>query len=278
MKNYHLAIACYAIAGLFASCNSSKNEPINPEEYLISSITSDDTHELFDYDASGQISKWEYKEQEYSYKASYSYIKEENAIEIASEEKIADTRIFNEKLYLNQNGIADHAEGTVVIKFSNGEQMMKNYTVDFHYNSSCQLAEVNIAEKSTDETGWEASKALEWTAELEWADNNLILYREYTNPRHPTIEKEYNYFGLQQVKYMPIVQGCIVRSYYLPLQYQGILGKQSESLVKNMTIHSTTHFSYDIRTTTYTSNVERYTEIRNGKEITYTIKWEPKRK
>lgn len=278
MKKYHLALACYAIAGIIASCTNSKNEPINPQEYRISSITSDDTHELFNYNTSEQISNWEYKEEGASFNASYSYIEEENAIEIASEEKFADTRIFNEKLYLNQNGLADHAKGTVVIKSSNGEQMMKNYTVDFHYNSSCQLSEVNIAEKTTNETGWEASKALEWTAELEWDDNNLIQYREYTNPEHPMIEKEYNYFGLQQVKYMPIVQGCIIRTYYLPLQYQGILGKQSESLVKNMTVHSTTHFSYDIGTTIYTSNVERYTEIRNDKETIYTVKWEPKKK
>lgn len=278
MKKYHLALACYAIARIIASCTNSKNEPINPQEYRISSITSDDTHELFNYNTSGQISKWEYKEPKASFKASYSYIEEENAIAIASEEKDGGTRIFDEKLYLNEKGNAVHAKGTAMIKLGNGEQMIKNYTVDFLYNSSCQLTKVNIVEMSTNETGMEASNALEWTAELEWADNNLIQYEEYSNPEHPMIMKEYNYFGPLKVLYMPIVQGCIVRSYYLPLQYQGILGKQSESLVKNMTVHSTTHFSYDIGTTIYTSNVERYTEIRNDKETIYTVKWEPKKK
>lgn len=278
MKYLNSIISCILVS-LLASCNSN-DEPVNPPEYRISWIHFDESYQSFDYNADGYVSKWEYNDTPFHYTASYSYPESENMILITAEEQIGeDTWSYDEKLYLNPNGTASHAKGIATLK-NNGELLMKkNFTMEFQYNSSGQLIKVNTAEKRTNDTGWEEPTSLEWCAEIEWQDNDLVRYSEYSYPEYPTLAKTFAYFGAETTHYLPIVQGPVVRRYYLPLQYQGVLGKLSVSLVKTMEVTSNQSlqkidFSYDISASVYNSWIEGYTELKNGKETKYTIGWE----
>ena len=285
MERKSLHFAFMVILGLlFVSCNSS-NEPVSPSQYRISWIHSDSSLQLFDYDSSGRISIWKYVDSTQipsdEYNSTYKYFEEEGLIEISSEEKRgADTWIFKEKLFLNQDGTASHANGNVTI-MKDGEYLLikKNYVVEFHYNSLRQLTNIGIVEKRADDTGWEEATGLEWFIELEWKENNLIKYAEYSNINKPSFCRTFAYYGGETVHYMPILQGSILRHYYLPLQYQGLFGSQSVGLVKDMTVfsNSTTNsstLSYDISTSIYSSAIEGYSILINGKEIKYTVSWE----
>ena len=213
--------------------------------------------------------------------STFEYREQSNAIEIKSEETFTEKEVwsFDETLYLNPDGTADRAVGTVVLNFG-GSRMTKNYTVDFQYNSSQKLVKLNTAERIVNDYGQEGSP-LEWCAELEWVGNNLVKYTEFSNPDYPMVRKNYEYFGGLTADYLPIVQGCILRRYYLPLQYQGVLGMNSVGMVKRMEVVSnngdvTTDFSYKISSSIYSSFVEEYTKSRNGRESVYTVGWESK--
>lgn len=285
MKHLNLVILC-VLMSMLASCDD-KDEPVNPPQYRISWIYFYHSYQDFEYDSKGRISKFEYHESDpdwiVSYISSYGYPDNDNVISITSEEQFGtDIWSYDEKLYLNQDGTASHATGTAILSNDDGENlMMKNYTMEFRYNSSGQLIKVNTAEKRTNDTGWEEPTALEWCAELEWSDDNLVRYSEYSNPKYPTFTKTFTYLAGETAHYLPIVQGPVMRRYYLPLQYQGVLGKQSVGMVKTMEISSnqsqqTIDFSYDMSASVYNSWVEGYTELRNGKETKYTIGWEEK--
>lgn len=285
MKHLNLVILC-VLMSMLASCDD-KDEPVNPPQYRISWIYFDHSYQDFEYDSKGRISKFEYHESDpdwiVSYVSSYSYPENDNVISITSEEQFGtDIWSYDEKLYLNPDGTASHATGTATLRNDDGEKLMvKNYAMEFLYNSSGQLIKVNTAERRTNDTGWEEPTPLEWCAELEWADDNLVRYSEYSNPKYPTFTKTFTYFAGETTHYLPIVQGPVMRRYYLPLQYQGVLGKQSVGMVKTMEISSNQSqqkidFSYDISTSIYNSRVEGYTELMNGKETKYTIGWEEK--
>ncbi len=290
MKRTHLHLALISIPGLLivSSCDSDE-EKITPPEYRVSWIASDDSYQLFEYDASGRISEWIYDDSSQSpswvFQSTYRYLDDEDAILITSQEnRGSDIWSFNEKLHLSQHGTASHATGDVTI-MKDGELLLlkKNYTVDFQYNSSHQLTKLNIVEKIAGDNGPADRTGLEWFIELEWDENNLTKHSEYSNAGRPTLTKTFTYFGGNTTHYRPIVQGPILRHYYLPLQYQGILGLQSIGLVKdevvssqNMSYSST--FSYDISSSVYSSAVEEYSESRNDKAIKYIVAWESYKK
>ena len=283
-KCLHFALMSVSVF-LTVSC-SDNNEPVPPPQYRISRICSDNSLQLFEYDASGRISEWKYEDLTQApsdmYNSTYSYSEEEGAIEINStEQRGDDTWSFNERLYLNQDGTASHATGNVTIS-GNGElMMMKNYSATFHYNSSHQLTKIDVVEKRTDGAGWEESGGLQWFIEMEWDENNLITYSEYSNRDYPMFSKTFTYYEGDTAHYIPVVQGPILRHYYLPLQYQGLFGTQSVGLVKEASLssnslnHSTT-FSYDLSVSIYNSVVERYSEFVRGSEVEYTVTWDRK--
>ncbi|MDE6693467.1 MAG: hypothetical protein K2K05_08795, partial [Muribaculaceae bacterium] len=150
------------------------------------------------------------------------------------------------------------------------------------YNSSQQLTKIDIAEKRTNETGWEEPNALKWSVDLEWTDGNLTKYSEYTNPEHPMVAISYYYFGGSVIEYIPVLQP-ILRHFYLPLQYQGIFGTQAVDLLKEKKVVNSGEtnghvykYSYDLGTSIYDSKVERYTEYGPKEESEYTVSWAKK--
>lgn len=282
MKRFHLAISI-AIAMLTVSCHEKEDVPSLSKQYHIKWITSDNSAQIFEYDNSELLSQWElHEDQSVIYKSSYTYPSDgDKRIAIVAEERRSgnDVWLFNEDLYLNPDGTAIRAVGTAVLKSGTG-QMMKNYTVDFHYNTSKQLTKVDIAERRTDGAGWEEPNSLKWSADLEWNDGNLSKYTEYSSPGHPMIAISYTYFGGASVDYMPIVQRPILRSYYLPLQYSGVFGKMSTDMVKTCETTSnglqrTSTFSYHIGTSIKYSMIEAYNQLQDGKELEYEVIWEP---
>lgn len=259
----------------------TKNEaPVHTADYELTFIASDDDCEVFDYDDSGRISHWEYSDDAHtmSYSATYNYAEAPESILINGEEirPEDDSRSFEETLHLTADGTAAYAEGVAVMNM-NGRVMKKKYRKDFQYDSFGHLILVKIAEKRFDDTGWEDQQPLEWYASLDWEADNLTQYTEYSNPSYPILIKTYTYYDGLTVYYMPVLQGPVVHSFYLPLQYQGVVGRVSQSLVKecnnrNMTLQ----YSYDISTTTSHSFIESYVESKRGKETAYTVGWQQK--
>ena len=283
MKLLHIA-TMLGLAALTCSCDGNDEPVVNPPQYRISWIYSDAAYQVFEYDNAGRIAEWNFKGgANMSVESTFDYQEDSKSIKIKSEEKLTDKDVwtFDEILYLNPDGTASRAEGTVILS-TDGSRMTKNYTADFKYNSSRQLTKINTSEAVVNDYG-QTDKPLDWAVELDWKDNNLVKYTEYSNPDYPMTIREYEYFGGQTADFLPIVQGCIFRRYYLPLQYQGVLGTNSVSMVKTMEVVSnnsdiTTDYSYKMSSSIYSSFVEEYTELRNGCESVYTVGWDSKAK
>ncbi len=287
------------VSMLTAACSKEKDTPIySPTDYRIAEIRSDNSLQTFSYDNDGRITRWQYSDgqpgNDRTITASFEYDTANRFITISSQETItylnsshepvsATVRAFEEKLYLNEEGTALRAEGTFTETnpASSTVEMMKNYTADFNYDSTDHLTSISISEKTTDTTGWESENSLNWTADLEWADGELTKYTEYINPSRPFITRTYTYYGGDSATYRPVAFMYILRSFYLPLQYQGVLGKNSESLIRKVEIdqssygHHTVSYSYDVSVSTHDSFVEKYYENWNGSETVYAISWEP---
>lgn len=283
MKKYPIAWLSVIILMTAVSCDK-KEDPVPTLQYYLSWVHSDNNTELFEYNSSGEVSAWDYSESTTSIKTTYEYGEGGGAITIKSDEIYnTENRVFREKLYLNQDGTANRAEGTLEIIFTdNGEHllMMKNYTADFHYSSTRHLEKINVVEKRTDYSGWEEPNGLEWVVELDWKDGYLLSYTEYSNPTRPMVTRTYSYLKEPAVEYAPIVQGPLLRHYYTALQYQGVFGKQSLGLVKEaLTAFQTGEqieriFTYDVAISTSNSWVEGYTQMSGGEEVEYVLAWE----
>ena len=279
--------ALFAMLPLLMTSCSNNDEPKPVAEFRLSWIGTDGVYELFEYNTAGLVSSWknvsESPNAECTYSASFSYPAGSDEIIIKAEEDHgSEIRNFDEKLRLNPDGTAAGAEGSVRIDFLNGSLMMKIYTKEFHYDAMRRLTAVNISERRTDNAGWVEENPLEWTAELEWAGDHMTRYTEYINPAYPLVSKKFTYYGGVSAEYRPIVQGCIVHSFYLPLAYQGVLGRQSVGLVKSMTMsdlsgeYHPVEYTYDIATSLTGSRVEQYTRTRDGRSTAFAVAWEEK--
>lgn len=282
MKKYLTGIALTASL-IFVSCDKS-DEPTASFHFNPVFIHSDDYTESFDYNNDGEIKEWNYLDSKTSTpvaKANYEFPNTENLIKISSMELRGDQKWeFDEHLFLNSDGTAKSAEGTVSIFYRSGEGMnllmKKRYTVNFEYNASRQLELIQIAEKRFDDYS-EESQALKWNAALKWEGNNLIEYKEYANQSYPMILKEYSYYDGVEVDYAPIVQYPVLRSFYSPLLYRGVFGKLSKGLVKTTILDNNyrTEYTYNVSTTTQYSIVEEYSRISPaGEETKHVVGWE----
>lgn len=287
MKKYRATLAIALILMTAVSCDK-KEEPMNALQYRLSWIYSEDSVELFEYNSDGRVSSWEYNYgsgtvRATAIKSTYEYEDDGKAIFIKSDENYGhECRVFRETLYLNQDGTAVRAEGTVAIYNDNGELliMMKNYTADFHYSSTRHLEKMNVVEKRTDGSGWEEPNGLEWVAELDWDEGNLQSFVSYSNPSRPFVTKRYSYLKGPGAKYAPVVEGSVLRNYYTALQYQGVFGHQSLGLVSE--VKSTyqlgeqvdTKYTYDVAYSSSDSWVEGCTKISGSKEIEYVFAWD----
>lgn len=264
------------------SCNKN-DDPISPStQHRISFIYSDETTQSFDYNSEGNIKEWqnlETKSSQIIANASYNYDASGSFVKIYSEELRGDQKwMYEEVLSLDVDGTAKSAEGVVgLYRVEDSSLLMKKrYTVVFNYNVAKQLESINIVEKRIADN-FDDPYPIEWNIDFTWRNNNVIEYKEYTNSDSPLKVCEYTYYDAIGVEYTPIVQYPVLRTYYMPLRYEGRFGVESKGLVKKATVDNiyTTDFSYNISTNSTKSIVEEYSEkLSSGREIQYTIGWE----
>ena len=295
-------ILLFSLSVLVCSCDREKEkEPTLPKSYRISHIEceKDNYSQTFEYNEKGLISRWEecfddpWGKYKSGIESTYEYSDDDSVIKISSDERIWSTerRVFSETMYMNADGTAKRAEGNVVIYYSDSDyELRKYYTAEFQYDSLNQLTNISIAEKCTDFDGWEDQKSLDWCVKIEWHEGNMVAYSEYTSSSRFSLmaKSTYEYYGDSFVDYMPIVTSPILRYFYLPLQYQGMLGKRSDSLMKRKTIFEiilgeekssyTSDYSYDLSTSIHDTRVEAFGTVRSydEEELKYTVDWEAK--
>lgn len=283
MKKFLLALLL-CVSFFVVSCDKNDEPAITAPQYRLIFLHSEDTMEIYSYYKNSLIKEWDYVEtstDETIAKAQYTYLEDGSMISISSEEnKALDKWVFNENLYLNSDGTAKTAKGTVIIYNSNGSVIMqKNYTADFQYNNLKQLTRIDIAEKRFDDYGQVEEKPLEWYILIKWDNQNMTECTNLYSSGRIFDEKKYTYYDGVSVTYSPIIQYPILRTYYTPLRYQGVLGRQSADLVKSIRWmdNVTVNYSYDITTFPSHSIVYDYTETWSNKEIKYTVGWDNKK-
>lgn len=291
-------ISLLAVIVLICSCDEKKEPVLPSKSYRISHIEceKDNYRQICEYNEKGMVSKWEEQyddpEGKVGITSSYEYSDDNKIIKISSDELlfVGYRRVFSETLYLNANGTAQRAEGSVVIYHSQPDyELSKYYTVEFQYDSLNQLTDISISEKGSDFAGQEEQKSLDWFVEIGWNEGNMNDYSEYyasLKDRQLMAKRTYSYYGGNFVDYKPILNKPILRYFYLPLQYQGMLGKQSDCLVKRETISEiylgeekgsfNLDYSYDLSTTIHDSRIEAFSSVRSydGEELKYSIAWE----
>lgn len=271
---------------MLSSCDKGENieeDKIDHKQIRLAFIESEEdhqAHQVFKYNKDGLISEWNYNFTSTNITSSFEYNEDGSVITISSEEKSSlRMMFFNETLYLNPNGTACHAEGKVTL-YESDYPLMKNYTVDFQYDSSNRLILIKISEKRTDFTGREESYPLKWHVEIDWNGDNIEKYSEwYSTTSRLAYVAAYTYYDGDLPNYKPI-QEPILRFFYIPLQYQGVLGQQSKSLIKTKTASNppgsdrVKEYSYDFSVSPNDSKVDKYYEIFLGKETEFTMGWQ----
>lgn len=278
----YLSTLIAILSMVVVSCNNNDEPTPASTQYRISFIHSDELTQTFDYNSEGNIKEWHCLETPSSKtiaNASYDYDINGSSVIINAEELHGDQKwIFEEILSLNIDGTAKSAEGVVGMYRveDNSLFMKKRYSVVFNYNVAKQLESIRIVEKRIIDNG-DDTHPLKWNIDFVWNNNNLIEYKEYTNPASPSKVCEYTYYDGIGVDYAPIIQYPVLRAYYTPLHYQGRFGVEPKGLVKNATVDNiyTTDYSYNISTSSTKSIVDDYFEkLPSGREIEYTIGWE----
>lgn len=290
-------ISLLAVTVLICSCDEKKEPVLPSKSYRISHIEceKDNYRQTFEYNAKGLVSRLVVSQDESwgksGIESTYEYSDDNSVIKISADERTVEInrRVFSETLYLNANGTAKRAEGSVIVyDYNIGSELKKNYTVEFQYDSFDQLTDISISEKRADVTGWEDRESSDWKVELVWNEGNINEYSEYyTSPKRTLMNKRtYSYYEGLSFEYMPIINKPILRYFYLPLQYQGMLGKQSDCLVKRETISKTylgeekssynLDYSYDISTSIHDSRIESFNCVRSydGEDLKYVVFWE----
>ena len=300
--NKSLIILFLTLPILLFSCDDKK-EPVLHNSYRISGIKcdKDNYRQTFEYYENGLIKRWgEHYDDNWDktdIESSFKYDDDNNIIISSSDEFLSGTRrLFSDTLFLDDNGLALRAKGEVVIYHDykndddHGYIMQKAYTADFKYDPLNQLIYIGTSEKNSDFPGWEEQKSLDWCVEMEWEDGNLVESGSYYSPsRRPMSKTTYSYYGGNSIEYFPILQTSKLRYFYLPLQYQGVFGKQSDGLVKGITFtnygyngesigSSAFDYSYYISTSIHDSQIEAFSRVYqyNGEEQKYIVSWEPK--
>lgn len=275
---------------MIASCSNTEEPTLEPEQAIrISSIVSDNESQEYSYDGDGRIKTWNY-----SYLSSYSssdYAAEYNypsagIINIKAIETVlishnqTDKRIFEESLHLSSEGTALYGEGTCSVIKDSALELRKKYRYEYKYDESKQLTSIEISEWVIDHEGNVLSKT-PWTYEnrLYWNNGNLEKYVDYLGSNNPYQTIEYTYWPNTTATYVPVVFP-VIRSYYIPLQYNGIFGKRPAALVSQATTTwqdgatSTSKYSYTFGISALASWITAYSiETGNRPETEYTVTW-----
>lgn len=273
-KLYYLLISL-----IFVSC--SPNEP-EPETFMqIASITNENESvcQKFSYDSYGRIVTYRNMYPTETVTVKYEYVSD-NLIKITTKDVNFDrngiydlVRTYQDNLYL-ENGRADYCEGIFCQKEQDKTTIEKKYRHEFSYTSGNLLNVVKWTEWNKRGDGWEDDNPWTWENYYYWENGNLVKIEDFNGNSYPSVTYTINYTDIAEVQnVVPIPMG---RYQYIPLQFKGIFGANSVSLIsaihRDDSLNGITSTSY--RYEFAGSRITQYQESRNNEmEETFSVFW-----
>lgn len=273
-KIYYLLISL-----IFVSCSNDEPEP---ETYMqIASITNEEDYirQVFSYDSYGRVVTYRSMYPTETITVEYEYVSD-NMIKITTKDinfgrnGIYDVvRSYQDNLYL-ENGRAAYCEGVFCQTEKDKTSVEKKYRHEFSYTSDNLLNVVKWTEWYKDGDSWAEAKPWTWENYYYWENGNLVKVEDFNGNSNPSVTYTFNYTdvpGVQNV--VPIPMG---RYQYIPLQFKGIFGAQSVSLINEVqrddSFNGFTSISY--RYELAGNRITKYQESRaNGMTETFTVLW-----
>lgn len=264
---------------IFVSC--SNDEPEAETFMQIASITKEDGSvcQQFSYDSYGRIATCRSIYPAETVTVEYEYVSD-NQIRISTKDVNFDrngiydlVRTYQDNLYL-ENGRAAYCEGIFCQTEQDKTTIEKKYRHEFSYTSGNLLNVVKWTEWNKKGDGWEEDNPWTWENYYYWKNGNLLKVEDFNGNSYPRFTYTINYTditGVQNV--VPIPMG---RYQYIPLQFKGIFGAQSVSLISEVHRDDTlngitsTNYRYEFTGSRITKYQESYS---NGMEETFSVLW-----
>lgn len=273
-KLYYLLISL-----IIVSCSTDEPEP---ETFMqIASITNEDGSlcQQFSYDSYGRIVTYSSMHPAETVTVEYKYVSD-NLIKITTKDinfgwnGIYDiVRTYQDNLHL-ENGRAVYCEGIFCQTEQDKTIIEKKYRHEFSYTSGNLLNVVKCTEWYKKGDGWDEDNPWTWENYYYWENRNLVKIEDFNGHSYPSLTYTINYTdvaGVQNV--VPIPMG---RYQYIPLQFKGIFGAQSVSLISEVHRDDTlngitsTNYRYEFTGSRITKHKESYS---NGMEETFSVLW-----
>lgn len=273
-KLYYILISL-----IIVSCSNDEPEP---EIFMqIASITNEDGSvcQQFSYDSYGRIVTYRNMYPAETVTVEYEYVSD-NLIKITTKDVNFDrngiydlVRTYQDNLYL-ENGRAAYCEGIFCQREQDKTTIEKKYRHEFSYTSGNLLNAVKWTEWYKEGDGWAEYKPWTWENFYYWDNGNLVKIEDFNGNSYPSVTYTINYTdiaGVQNV--VPIPMG---RYQYIPLQFKGIFGEQSVSMISEV------HMDDFLNGSTFTSyryefagsRVTKYQGSRdNGMAETFSVLW-----
>jgi len=273
-KLYYLLISL-----IIVSCSNDEPEP---ETFMqIASITNEDGSvcQQFSYDSYGRIATCRSIYPAETVTVEYEYVSDD-LIKITTKDinfgrnGIYDiVRTYQDNLHL-ENGRAAYCEGIFCLTEQDKTIIEKKYRHEFSYTSGNLLNVVKWTEWYKNGEGREEDNPWTWENYYYWENGNLVKIEDFNGNSYPSVTYTINYTdvaGVQNV--VPIPMGLYQ---YIPLQFKGIFGAQSVSLISEVHRDDTlngitsTNYRYEFAGSRITKYQESYS---NGMEETFSVLW-----
>lgn len=273
-KLYYLLISL-----IIVSCSNDEPEP---ETFMqIAYITNEDGSvcQQFSYDSYGRIATCRSIYPAETVTVEYEYVSDD-LIKITTKDinfgrnGIYDiVRTYQDNLHL-ENGRAAYCEGIFCLTEQGKTIIEKKYRHEFSYTSGNLLNVVKWTEWYKNGEGWEEDNPWTWENYYYWENGNLVKIEDFNGNSYPSVTYTINYTdvaGVQNV--VPIPMGLYQ---YIPLQFKGIFGAQSVSLISEVHRDDTlngitsTNYRYEFAGSRITKYQESYS---NGMEETFSVLW-----
>lgn len=273
-KLYYLLISL-----IIFSCSNDEPEP---EIFMqIASITKEggSVCQQFSYDSHGRIATYRNMYPAETVTVEYEYVSD-NLIKITTKEInfgrngiYEIVRIYQDNLHL-ENGRAAYCEGIFCQTEQDKTTIEKKYRHEFSYTSGNLLNVVKWTEWYKEGDGWAEDNPWTWENFYYWENGNLVKIEDFNGNSYPSVTYTINYTdiaGVQNV--VPIPMGPYQ---YIPLQFKGIFGAKSVSLISTIhrddSLNGITSISY--RYVFAGSRIIQYQESRdNEMEETFSVLW-----
>lgn len=264
---------------IFVSC--SNNEP-EPEIFTqIASIANEDGSvcQQFSYDSYGRIVTYRSIFPAETVTVEYEYVSD-NLIKITTKDVNFDRngiydliRTYQDNLYL-ENGHAAYCEGIFCQTEQDKTTIEKKYRHEFIYTSNNLLNVVKWTEWYKEGDGWAEDNPWTWENFYYWENGNLVKIEDFNGNSSPSVTYTINYTDIAGVQ--NIVTIPMDRYQYIPLQFKGIFGAKSVSLIsaihRDDSLNGVTSTSY--RYEFAGSRITQYQKSRdNEMEETFSVLW-----